>query len=375
MNQLRIPKLFVLLIIFIPWACDQAIDEVSPESRHSWERKTISVSDSENLGNILKDIMNSPSGARIETHFGELDQTEVAMIKFDSLERFSLLFKSDDPFIFSNLIIQNVNGKTTTKILRQVPDLEWIATSGEEVQWKNFTGRLEIYNLDGELFNSTRMENGLSQDYYNGRVEDEVCTQTVIWQIIRTTPDGTTFTTYEYGTDCFFTGDNNLWYSGGGTGTTGSGGSSGTGDTKGGDTTHDSNIDCSTMGNEECPEAPDNPIPMRTIELSDEEIKRILSKKPLQEYQNKCTGASAMWNNYPNNEVNAYIAADGSLFVTDVLSYNGGNAQGLYVFEGDAYYASNGQPNLNYQGMIKIGSGRSQFYLIPVVASVHTHRH
>ena len=67
MNQLRIPKLFILLIIFILWACDQTIDEVSPESRHSWERKTISVSDSENLGNILKDIMNSPSLSQIRS--------------------------------------------------------------------------------------------------------------------------------------------------------------------------------------------------------------------------------------------------------------------------------------------------------------------
>lgn len=373
MNRLRISQFTILTIaLSLFLGCETQVGEIEPATTHMWERKTISVDESDNLNSILSDILDSESVARIESEYGELDQTEVATIKFDSLERYSLLFKNDDPFIFSNLIIQDLNGEMTAKIIRQVPDLDWITSFREVVQWKDFTGRLEVYDLEGNLLSATMMINGLSQDHYNARIQDEVCTQTVVWQI-SVESGGNTYTTYEYGTDCFFTGDNNLWYSGSGSTTSGTGGSSGTSTGDSGDTTHDSNIDCSNMGNEECPESPENPIPMRTIELTTEEIKRILSDKPVQEYQDKCNGAAAIWNNYPNNEVNAYIAADGSLFVTDVLDYYGGDAQGLYVYEGNAYYASNGRPSLNYAGMIKIGSGRNEFYLIPVVASVHTH--
>ena len=94
--------------------------------------------------------------------------------------------------------------------------------------------------------------------------------------------------------------------------------------------------------------------------------------KPLFEYSNKCTGMMNIWNDYPNNEVYGYITKDNKLIVTNIVSYNGGGATGLYKHEGTYYYTypeNQGAPTENYAGMIHI-AGR---YFIPIAASLHTH--
>ena len=94
--------------------------------------------------------------------------------------------------------------------------------------------------------------------------------------------------------------------------------------------------------------------------------------RPLFEYSDKCQGLQNAWSNYPNNEVYGYITADGKFIVTNILSATGGSAFGTYSYNGTTYYpfpASQGAPTLSYAGMVETAG----YYLIPVVASVHTH--
>ncbi|OEK06595.1 hypothetical protein [Roseivirga misakiensis] len=105
-------------------------------------------------------------------------------------------------------------------------------------------------------------------------------------------------------------------------------------------------------------------------------LKNLKGKKPLKEYNTKCSGFQDMWNSYPNQEVFGYITTDGKVIMTDILSENGGSAGGLYEYEGTSYYsypASQGKPSQSYAGMVKAGPSSNPYYLIPVSASVHTH--
>lgn len=102
--------------------------------------------------------------------------------------------------------------------------------------------------------------------------------------------------------------------------------------------------------------------------------------KPLAEYSDtaKCQGVQDIWNNYPVNEVMAFVTSEGKLIVTQVLPLTGGSVNGLYTHNNPAtgaptyyyiYPMSSGAPSQNYAGMVNNG----QYYFIPIVASVHTH--
>ncbi len=103
--------------------------------------------------------------------------------------------------------------------------------------------------------------------------------------------------------------------------------------------------------------------------------------KPLKEYSvaNRCTGLQEMWNDYPNNEVTGFVTADGKLILTNVGGTNGVSFTGLLkhtsneLTGAEEYYyiypITNGAPALTYDGMLT----RAGYYMIPVVATVHTH--
>lgn len=94
--------------------------------------------------------------------------------------------------------------------------------------------------------------------------------------------------------------------------------------------------------------------------------------KPIFEYSNKCQGILDGWNNYPNNEVFGYITSDGQLLVINVLPLTGGETSGTYYYNGITYYPypdTQGPLSGSYSGVIHSAG----FYLIPVVASFHTH--
>jgi hypothetical protein len=102
-----------------------------------------------------------------------------------------------------------------------------------------------------------------------------------------------------------------------------------------------------------------------------------LGDKPISEYSNKCQGLQDIWNNNPNNEMYGYITSDGKLIVTNRLPVSGGAAFGTFKHpNGTTYYPypmSQSAPSQSYSGMIQYPASNPTHYLIPVVASVHTH--
>jgi hypothetical protein len=98
----------------------------------------------------------------------------------------------------------------------------------------------------------------------------------------------------------------------------------------------------------------------------------VAGNKPIAEYKTKCLGVQAIWNNYPNNEVNGFVTTDGKFIATDVVGLSGGQVSGLYEYQGVSYYVYSDQnpaPLLNYAGMVHAAG----YYMIPVSATVHTH--
>lgn len=108
------------------------------------------------------------------------------------------------------------------------------------------------------------------------------------------------------------------------------------------------------------------------VPCPDVSLEEAAGDKPIMEYADKCQGLQDIWNNYPNNEVSGYITNDGQLLVIDILPLNGGATWGTYRYNGVSYYpypVSQGAPANSYAGMVQSAG----YYLIPVVASVHTH--
>lgn len=94
--------------------------------------------------------------------------------------------------------------------------------------------------------------------------------------------------------------------------------------------------------------------------------------KPILEEKDKCTGVQAMWNQYPNNEVQGFLTQDNQIILVGIGDLTSTESVRPYLFEGTYYYnypTSLGAPENIYQGM-KIGAGR---YFIPIKASIHTH--
>lgn len=107
-------------------------------------------------------------------------------------------------------------------------------------------------------------------------------------------------------------------------------------------------------------------------EVFDENLVENMGPKPIMEFNNKCTGISNIWSNYPNNEIFGYLTIDGKLIITNILPASGGTAAGLYHYDNTYYYPypdSQGTPTGTYSGMVHSAG----HYFIPVQASVHTH--
>lgn len=108
------------------------------------------------------------------------------------------------------------------------------------------------------------------------------------------------------------------------------------------------------------------------VPCPDVSLEEAAGDKPIMEYADRCQGLQDIWNNYPNNEVSGYITSDGQLLVIDILAFNGGETWGTYQYNGVTYYPypmSQGAPANNYAGIVQSAG----YYLIPIVASVHTH--
>ena len=231
---------------------------------------------------------------------------------------------------------------------------------------ENFLGGWQISNGEKTQY-IIRAENEDTQDksVSDGRTAGGCYTVVMEWYIQVCTEDGSYCTDWSlYETDsnihCDYTspqapqppdGGGN---SGGGGGTGGAGGSGGSG-----------SGDCVT---------PDEYIQDLMVPCEDAIP---VGDKPIYEYPNKCQGLQNIWNNFPSNEMYGYITSEGSLIVTNQLPFSGGAAFGTFTHSnGTTYYPypmNQGAPSFNYAGMIQYPPNNPTHYLIPVVASVHTH--
>lgn len=96
----------------------------------------------------------------------------------------------------------------------------------------------------------------------------------------------------------------------------------------------------------------------------------ILGPTPIKVYKTICNGVNSMWNYYPNNETQGYITPDGQILLTNITSFSGGSVAGLYKYENSYYY-----PYPKSGGDIDIPGTKStsDYYFVPVIASIHTH--
>lgn len=96
--------------------------------------------------------------------------------------------------------------------------------------------------------------------------------------------------------------------------------------------------------------------------------------KPLEEYDDKCTGVNRIWELSQNSgdEFAAVLTTDGAILITEQLNSNGGGIGGIYQYSGITYYQypiSQGAPARGYLGQIE-SAGR---YFIPITATIHSH--
>lgn len=96
--------------------------------------------------------------------------------------------------------------------------------------------------------------------------------------------------------------------------------------------------------------------------------------KPLEEFNNKCTGINRVWqlSQASGDEYAAVLTTDGAILITQQLNSNGGGIIGIYNHNGNTYYqypASQGSPSRTYAGQLNV-SGR---YFIPISATLHSH--
>ncbi|WBL27248.1 hypothetical protein [Zunongwangia sp. HGR-M22] len=97
--------------------------------------------------------------------------------------------------------------------------------------------------------------------------------------------------------------------------------------------------------------------------------------KPTEEYDNKCDGLVALWNNSvtSGNEFVGVITSDGAVLIIAEGDATSAEVAGLIESNGQTYYqypTSEGAPNRTYSGQI-VSQGR---YFIPINSFIHTHQ-
>lgn len=108
----------------------------------------------------------------------------------------------------------------------------------------------------------------------------------------------------------------------------------------------------------------------RELNIDQSLISNLIGPTPIKVFKSICNGVNSMWNNYPNNETHGYITMDGQIILTNITSFNGGNVAGLYQYENLYYYS---YPKSGGDLGITGTRTTSDYYLIPVMASIHTH--
>jgi hypothetical protein len=353
MKKHQFLRIAILLVLFLIEACTDQDQTIAPEQLNI---EVVLLTDNDHLRTLVS-LFNQEAtiNGRSSSILAEVD-FERAIKKHNAQTgntHYSFSMHSDDGLIVRKFILsENSEGEITGHIFEYEVDAGWLSEIEEFPGWDQYNGFFRILDLAGTVIAENRMIAGSSvnTDKKSGRGSGASCvtyTQLIGYICV----GGSCTPKYETITTCF----------------SADGGSGGNETSQGGDT--------EGVGVEMGPT--DMPIDGNGgggggSSFNSAEIERLAGDKPLKEYPDKCTGIQDMWDAYPDKEVAGYLTADGQVILTNELDLSGGLMSGVYTFQGTSYYPSNEQPANSYQGM-ETTKSKPVYYLIPVVASIHTH--
>ncbi len=116
------------------------------------------------LMGIIHDLgaVSSSNGRVQEFDIVEVDFSEAIMSinEIQDITRYSLRLTNNTPLAYENIIFKEEDGESSAYIMSYYPDLNWVYRNGGQIAGENFTGILEISELDKSLIARVRFENG-----------------------------------------------------------------------------------------------------------------------------------------------------------------------------------------------------------------------
>ena len=356
-KQYLLPTISFSLLLLLQSCTDQE-EAIEPEQSSI---EVVLLADNNHLQSLVGKIEEEPSmNGRTASLLSEVN-FEKAMKKINSETgtiHYSFSMHSDDGLTIRKFILsENSKNEISGHVFEYEVDASWLAEVGEFLGWDQYNGFFRIIDLEGSIISENEIVGGSSlvNKTNNGRSSGTTCiayTQKIC-AYVPSMPELGTTCYYITRTNCFST----------------NGGSSGNESSQ----EHREEDVGVEMGPTNMPIDGNGGGGGSGSYLDISEIERLAGNKPIKEYSGKCTGKCTgiqdMWNSYPNNEIAGYLTIDEQVILTNILGPSSGGMNGVYTYQGISYYPSNGQPNNNYQGMIQTRG----YYLIPVVASIHTH--
>lgn len=193
------------ILIHRLWTCP----ELQLPEQKDWERSTVSLDQNQQFQSIISYYFDGASGGRVENQFGSLNTDEVSKISNDSTTRYAALFESDDPYVYTSLIISESTDSSYAFIMQYKPGHAWYDSIGyDHSKWNYFTGDIYYYDLEGSPFGYSCMKDGTTDEdctieAINGRAEDVIIScRTTLWITIACTRDVCEVTNIEYESTC-----------------------------------------------------------------------------------------------------------------------------------------------------------------------------
>lgn len=211
MKHLRFSRILSSLsLVLLFWACEPSEElELLENQEISLDRELVSSNTDPKLKSLVDTFFPSSSSGRIENEFGLLNTEEVSKISNDSFTKYAALFETNDPYVFTNLILEQTADSSTAYIIQYLPDHDWYDSVGyDHAKWNYFNGDVYYYDLDGMAMSYSCMVDGVTDESCStqvdgGRVEDVVTTcYTYIWITLVCSDPGGCYNSVEIRQSC-----------------------------------------------------------------------------------------------------------------------------------------------------------------------------
>ena len=200
--------LFCLLVVSF-WGCDTIENVDSLDQRPAWDRELVSSRNDPQLQLLVDKYFPGSNAGRVENEFGVLNTEEVSKISNDTSSKYAALFDTDDPYVFTNLIMSASADTSYAYIIQYLPDHTWYDSIGyDHSNWHYFTGEIYYYDLEGNAFGYSCMRDGTTDeactsDMTNGRTEDVIVScNTTVWITIGCAGGTCEVTNVEFESSC-----------------------------------------------------------------------------------------------------------------------------------------------------------------------------